>query len=201
LDDFSLGDIKSGTNSWKNKFGYQLGAKIYNAFHVDNLLVQLEYNHVRPYVYAHSTPITNYGHNNQSIGHQWGGNFKEFIAIARYHKGRYFTDLKITSGTRGLDFNTAENNLNYGGDIYKDYDENRPFDSGVKVVQGNKTALFIADIQGGYLLNPTTNLKIYGSYIYRSFDPTKNTAITFSQSTNWFTVGLRSDIFNWYFDY
>jgi hypothetical protein len=201
LDDFSLGDIKSGTNSWKNKFGYQLGAKIYNAFHVDNLLVQLEYNHVRPYVYAHSTPITNYGHNNQSIGHQWGGNFKEFIAIARYHKGRYFTDLKINSGTRGLDFNTAENNLNYGGDIYKDYDENRPFDSGVKVVQGNKTALFIADIQGGYLLNPTTNLKIYGSYIYRSFDPTKNTAITFSQSTNWFTVGLRSDIFNWYFDY
>jgi hypothetical protein len=46
-------------------------------------------------------PITNYGHNNQSIGHQWGGNFKEFIAIARYHKGRYF-DAKITAGTRGL---------------------------------------------------------------------------------------------------
>jgi hypothetical protein len=53
---------------------------------IDNLLLQLEYNHVRPYVYSHSVPITNYGHNNQSIGHQWGGNFKEFIAIARYHK-------------------------------------------------------------------------------------------------------------------
>jgi hypothetical protein len=50
-------------------------------------------------------PITNYGHNNQSIGHQWGGNFKEFIAIARYHK-RYFADAKITAGTRGLDFDT-----------------------------------------------------------------------------------------------
>jgi hypothetical protein len=36
---------------------------------------------VRPYVYSHSVPITNYGHNNQSIGHQWGGNFKEFIAM------------------------------------------------------------------------------------------------------------------------
>jgi hypothetical protein len=62
---------------------------------IDNLLLQLEYNHVRPYVYSHSVPITNYGHNNQSIGHQWGGNFKEFIAIARYHKGRYFADAKI----------------------------------------------------------------------------------------------------------
>jgi hypothetical protein len=30
-----------------------------------------------------------------------GWNFKEFIAIARYHKGRYFADAKI-AGTRGL---------------------------------------------------------------------------------------------------
>jgi hypothetical protein len=201
LDEFSLGDIKSVKNSWKNKFGYQLGMKYYNAFHIDNLLVQLEYNHVRPYVYSHSSPITNYGHNNQNLGHQWGGNFKEFIAIARYHKGRYFADAKITMGTRGLDFDMAENSFNYGGDIYKDYDENRPFDSGVKVGQGNRTSLFITDIQGGYLVNPTTNLKIYGSYIYRSFDPTKNTATTFNQSTNWFTLGLRADVFNWYFDY
>jgi hypothetical protein len=31
----------------KNKYGYQLGVKYYNAFHIDNLLLQLEYNHVR----------------------------------------------------------------------------------------------------------------------------------------------------------
>jgi len=201
LDEFSLEDIKAGDNSWKNKYGYQLGVKYYDAFQIDNLLLQLEYNHVRPYMYSHSEPITNYGHNNQSIGHQWGGNFKEFIAIARYHKGRYFADAKITAGTRGLDFDTTEDGFNYGGNIYKDYDEKRPFDSGVKVGQGNKTSLFIADLQGGYLVNPTTNLKIYGSYIYRSFDPTKNTVATFTQSTNWFTLGLRADVFNWYFDY
>ena len=201
LDEFSLGDIKNGDNSWKNKYGYQLGAKYYNAFHVDNLFLQLEYNHVRPYVYSHSMPITNYGHNNQSIGHQWGGNFKELIAIARYHKGRYFADAKITIGTRGLDFDTTDNSFNYGGNIYKDYDENRPFNTGVKVGQGNKTSIFIADLQGGYLVNPATNLKLFGSFIYRSFDPTKNTATTFNDSTNWFSVGLRADIFNWYFEY
>jgi hypothetical protein len=201
LDEFSLGDIRSGDNSWKNKYGYQLGVKYYDAFQVDNLLLQLEYNHVRPYMYSHSDPITNYGHNNQSMGHQWGGNFKEFIAIARYHKDRYFADAKITVGTRGLDFDTNDDGFNYGANIYKDYDEKRPFDSGVKVGQGNKTSLFIADIQGGYLVNPTTNLKIFGSYIYRSFNPTQNTATTFSESTNWFTFGLRADVFNWYFDY
>ncbi|UUF16198.1 MULTISPECIES: energy transducer TonB [Flavobacterium] len=201
LDEFSIGDMKSGDQSWKNKFGYQLGAKYYNAFHVKDLLLQLEYNHVRPYVYSHSDPITNYGHNNQSIGHQWGGNFEEFIAIGRYHKGRLFADAKFTVGKRGLDFDTAENTYNYGGNIYKDYDLNRPYDTGVKVGQGNKTSIFIADIQGGYLINPITNLKLFGSFIYRNFDPTQETATTFKQSTTWFTIGLRSDIFNWYFDY
>jgi uncharacterized protein YvpB len=98
LDEFSLGDIKGEITA--GKINMVISWVSNTTMHsIDNLLLQLEYNHVRPYVYSHSVPITNYGHNNQSIGHQWGGNFKEFIAIARYHKGRYFDD-KITAGTR-----------------------------------------------------------------------------------------------------
>ncbi|MFI0490012.1 energy transducer TonB [Flavobacterium sp.] len=201
LDEFSLSEVKKGNNSWKNKFGYQLGFKYYNAFHVDNLLLQLEFNHVRPYVYSHSDPLTNYGNNNQSMGHQWGGNFEEFVAIAHYHKGRCYADAKITYGVRGLDFDTALNGFNYGGNIYKDYDLNRPYDSGVTVGQGNKTTVFIADLQAGYLVNPMTNLKFFGSFIYRNFDPTQNTLTTFKESTSWFSVGIRSDVFNMYYDY
>jgi hypothetical protein len=201
IDEFSVSDVKAADKSWKNKFGFQVGAKYFNAFNIKDLLFQLEYNHVRPYVYSHSAVITNYGHNNQSVGHQWGGNFKELVAIARYHKGRYYTDAKFTVGTRGLDFDTPEDGFNYGGNIYKSYDEDRPYDTGVKVGQGNKTNIFIADIQAGYLVNPITNLKFFGSFIYRNFDPTQETATTFKQSTTWFTIGLRSDVFNWYFDY
>ena len=201
LDEFSLGDVKAGDNSWKNKFGYQLGIKYFNAFQVDNLLLQLEYNHVRPYVYSHSDPITNYGHANQNIGHQWGGNFEEFVAIGRYHKGRLFADAKITFGTRGLDFDSSGANSNYGGNIYRDYDLDRYANSGVKVGQGNKTNVFITDLQAGYLVNPMTNMKIFGSFIYRNFDPLQDTVTTFKESTTWFTLGIRSDVFNWYFDY
>ena len=201
IDEFSVSDVGAGNQSWKNKFGFQLGAKYFNAFNVKNLLLQVELNNVRPYVYSHSAVITNYGHNNQSVGHQWGGNFKELVAIARYHKGRWLADVKLTVGTRGLDFDTAEDSYNYGSNIYKSYDVNRPYDTGVKIGQGNKTNVFIADIQGGYLINPMTNLKLFGSLIYRNFDPTQETATTFKQSTTWFSIGLRSDIFNWYFDY
>jgi len=201
LDEFSLKDIKAGDKSWKNKYGYQLGAKYYNAFSVKNLLLQAEYNNVRPYVYAHSEAITNYGHNNQSLGHQWGGNFREFVAIARYFNGRYFADAKITYGVRGLDFDTTTDSFNYGSNIYKDYDLDRPYNSGVEIGQGNKTTVFIADLQAGYLINPSTNLKLFGSLIYRNFNPEADTATAFKENTTWFSVGLRCDIFNWYFDY
>lgn len=201
LDEFSLGDIKNQDQSWKNKYGYQLGLKYYNAFSVPNLLVQLEYNNIRPYVYSHSDPLTNYGHNNQSMGHAWGGNTRELIAAARYHKGRYFADAKLTYGIRGLDFNTATDSLNYGGNIYRDYDENRAFDKNVKIGQGNKTTIVIADLQAGYLVNPATNLKVFANYMYRSFDPKTETDFVKQTTTSWFTVGIRTDIFNFYFDY
>ena len=201
LDEFSLKDIKAGDNSWKNKYGYQLGAKYYNAFNIKNLLLQVEYNQVRPYVYSHSEAITNYGHNNQSLGHQWGANFKEFIAIARYHHGRYFADAKVTVGEQGLDFNNGTDTYNYGSNIYLSYNDNRPYDTGVKIGQGNKTSIFITDLQAGYLVNPATNMKLFGSFIYRDFNPTTETATAIKESTTWFTVGLRCDIFNWYFDY
>ena len=201
LDEFSLGEVKDEKNSWKNKFAYQLGVKYFNAFKVENLLLQLEYNHVRPYVYSHSMPITNYGHNNQNIGHPWGGNFSELLAIARYNKGRLYADAKFTIGTKGLDYDTTQDSNNYGGNIYKDYDLNRPYNSGVKVGQGNKTNIFIADVQAGYLVNPMTNLKLFGSFIYRNFNPNQNTTTVFNESTTWFSLGIRSDVFNWYFDY
>ena len=201
LDEFSLSEVKKQDNSWKNKFAYQLGLKYFNAFDIKNLLLQVEYNHIRPYVYAHSDVLTNYGHNNQSLGHNWGGNAKELIGIARYHKGRYFADAKLTYGVRGLDFDTTEDGNNYGGNIYKAYNDNRPFDNGVKIGQGNKTTIVIADLQAGYLVNPATNLKLFGSLIYRNFNPTTKTDLVKKENTTWFSIGLRCDIFNWYFDY
>jgi hypothetical protein len=51
------------------------------------------------------------------------------------------------------------------------------------------------------LLNPATNLKLFGSFIYRNFNPMTDTPTVFKENTTWFSLGVRSDIFNWYFDY
>lgn len=200
LDEFSLSDVKAGDKSWKNKFGYQLGIKYYDAFKVDNLLLQFEYNRVRPYTYSHNTIILNYGNENQSMAHLWGSNFSEAIVIGRYHYKRWFGDAKLIFGVRGFDYNNGTDNFSYGGDIYRNYND-RPFDTGVSVGQGIKTNTFYANLQAGYLINPASNLKIFTDITFRNFNPEVETTSTFKSNTVWFNIGLRTDLFNWYFDF
>tara|TARA_R110002049_G_scaffold293731_2_gene478991 strand:- start:35939 stop:38032 length:2094 start_codon:yes stop_codon:yes gene_type:complete len=200
LDEFSLSDIKGGEKSWKNKFGYQLGVKYFEAFKVDNLMLQFEYNRIRPYTYSHNTIVLNYAHNNQSMAHLWGANFSEAIIIGRYHYKRWFANAKFIFGVRGLDFNDGTDNFSYGGDIYRDYND-RPFDTGVEVGQGIKTKTFNGNLQAGYLINPASNLKIFTDITFRNFNPEAETASTFKNNTVWLNFGIRTDLFNWYFDF
>lgn len=69
------------------------------------------------------------------------------------------------------------------------------------VGQGNKTPVFITDLQAGYLINPATNLKLFGSFIYRNFQPAQVNSNALKENTTWVSFGIRSDVFNWYFDY
>ena len=200
LDEFSLSDIKGGEKSWKNKFGYQLGVKYFDAFKVKDLMLQAEYNRVRPYTYSHNTIIHNYGHANQSMAHLWGANFSEFILIGRYNYKRWQGEAKLVIGTRGFDYNDGTDNFSYGGDIYRNYND-RPFDTGVEVGQGIKTTSLNAEVQAAYLVNPATNLKFFAGLSFRNFNPNATTISTFESNTTWFNVGLRTDLFNWYFDF
>ena len=201
IDEFSSGDVFGGEQSWKNKLGYQVGAKYYDAFGLQGLYLQAEYNRVRPYTYSHNTVVLNYGHNNQALAHTLGANFSEFIAIARYQKGRWFGDLKIITAKRGLEFaSPSDQEPYYGGSIYGN-ENNRPQDTGIEIGNGNTTDFFHTEIQAGYLINPTTNLKIYASAIFRDFNPNVDTATVFKNNTTWVNFGIRTDLFNWYYDF
>jgi hypothetical protein len=196
LDELTVGRFFDGSGYWGNKFALQLGAKYFNAFKVDNLYLQGELNIARPYTFSNRRSILNYGHFNQPLAHLWGSNFWEAIAIARYKKGRWFGNAKITVGQKGFD----ENGLNYGGNIYLSNDS-RIADEGIDITQGNFTSIFIGDIQAGYVVNPTTNLQLFGGLTFRNFDQATETSTLNQQNTTWFTIGLKTDIFNWYFDF
>lgn len=200
VDEFAIADVRAGNKSWRNKFGFQLGAKYYNAFNVDGLLLQAEYNQVRPYTFSHNTIVLNYAHNNQSMAHLWGANFRELVLIGRYNYKRWFADAKLIFGTRGFDFNSEDDNFYYGGSIFGN-ENDRPADTGIEIGQGNKTSVFHGEIMAGYIINPVSNLRVFTNINYRNFDPTVETNITRRVNTTWFNVGIRTDLFNWYNDF
>lgn len=197
IDELTVSRVFDGSGYWGNKFAFQLGAKYYNAFKIDNLMLQGEFNWARPYTFSHGTVELNSGHYNQPISHLWGGNFWEFVGITRYSKNRWFANAKIIIGEKGYDFQNSINS--YGGDIYVSYN-NRVSDTGNEVGQGNTTKIFIGDIQAGWILNPATNLQVFGGFTYRSFSPYQTSSSFTKDNTTWFTVGLKSSLFNWYFD-
>ncbi|MCH3881078.1 MULTISPECIES: gliding motility protein RemB [Tenacibaculum] len=196
IDEFSFGNL-TNLSDWRNKFGLQLGAKWFDALNVKNLFLQGEFNYARPYTFAHQNPVLNYGHYSQPIGHLWGANFWEMIGIARYKKDRWSGYGKLILGKRGFD---KDGTVSYGGNIYQSYDI-RVSDTNNSIGQGNTATIFMFDAQGNYLLNPSNKLSLFAGLSFRKFSPETPTA-TFKADTNiWFTVGLRADLFNWYFDF
>ena len=198
IDEMTMSRVFDGTGYWGNKFAFQLGGKYYDAFKVKGLMLQGEFNWVRPYTYSHGDVELNAGHYNQPIAHIWGGNFYEVIGIARYKKDRWFGSAKLIVGKKGFDFEGSD--ISYGGNIWKSYDD-RVSNEGNEVGQGNSTNIFVGDLQGGYLLNPATNLQIFAGLTLRNFSPDQSGNVISEDNTTWFTIGLKSSLFNWYFDY
>ena len=196
VDEFSFGKI-SDLGYWGNKFGFQLGAKYFDAFNIKDLYLQAELNSVRPYTFAHKDPILNYGNYSQPLSHPLGANFWEAVAIGNYKFNRWTASAKLILGQKGFDDSSA---LSYGGDIYKPYDIRRG-DNDNKVAQGNKATIFLADFQGRYLLNTSNNLSLFAGLTLRNFSPETEKVNFQPSNTIWFTVGIKADLFNWYFDF
>ncbi|MGX1023225.1 gliding motility protein RemB [Psychroflexus sp. MBR-150] len=199
IDELSFNDVFDGNNSFKNKFGLQLGVKYFDAFKIKDFDLQLEYNQVRPFTYSHNKISTNYTHNGQSLAHLWGANFREIIAIVRYRKNRWFGHTKLIFGERGFE-PEADLDPFYGSDLFGTED-NLFSETGNTIGQGNRVNSYYAELEAGYLINPATNFKVYLNIIGRDFNATIQNDRTFDNNTAWVNFGLRTDLFNWYFDY
>ncbi|MBK6346947.1 MAG: hypothetical protein IPF68_13610 [Bacteroidales bacterium] len=191
LDEFKLDHVLKGDGWWANKHGFQLGFKIFDPFDVKNLFLQAEYNHVRPYTYAHNESVQNYGHYNQPLAHPLGANFRETDVIVSYRIQRWLFDYKLVYSIHGID--TA--GLNFGGDIYKPY-LTYVTEFGNKIGQGLKSTLMVNDLRVGWLVNPATNLQLNAGITLRNeISGTHD----YSGVLIWF--GLRSSLFNLYYDW
>ena len=205
LDEFSISDLHSEDGFWANKIGYQLGYKIFDPLDIDRLTLQVEYNYVRPYTYAHHNPEQNYAHYNQPLAHPLGANFSELLFMANYKWKRFEIDTKMMLAKYGGGF--QENDISYGNNVYfstGNYAQEeglvgmgsgRPSDFGIEMYQGNLTTIDYKSLNVSYIINPYTNLKINLEVTLRnSHNDDKDV------KTQFINFGIMSDLFNHYYD-
>jgi hypothetical protein len=172
---------------WGNKYSWQIGTKYVNAFGVDHLDLQLEYNMVRPYTYSHADSLNAYTHYNQPLAHPLLSNFKEVICIARYQPIP-----RLSLSARYIHSNLGENTLteNWGANPLLSY-ENRVRDYGNFTGQGVAAALDIFGLDVSWMIYH--NLYADFKLLLRNKDSADNAR---DLKTNLIGFGLRMNIWN-----
>ncbi|MBA2407302.1 MAG: hypothetical protein H0V65_04835, partial [Chitinophagales bacterium] len=174
---------------WGNKYGLQTGVKYIDALGIDNLDLQLEWNHLRPYVYTHNDSIANYSNYNQPLAHPLGANLNEGIGIVRFQPFFPLTlQLRITVANQGRD----TSNSNWGSNIFiPSVISTIETVYGNEVGQGVSTNLFLNEFSVSYMIRH--NMFIDLKYLYRR---TRSDVTAFSSMDNIFQIGIRINAVN-----
>jgi hypothetical protein len=160
LDEFVFKELFTNNKGWwANKYGTQAGVKYVNAFGLDHLDLQAEYNSVRPYTYAHFEAEGGYTHFNQPLAHPLGANFKETLFRVRYQP---LPKLVFKGTFAKMLYGDDKGKENWGGNPNLNYNT-RQKDYGNEIGQGIKTNvnLISADISYQVLHNLFIDLRYF----------------------------------------
>jgi len=172
---------------WGNKFGLQAGLKYMNAFGIEHLDLQLEWNRVRPYTYSHSDSLSSYTHYNQPLAHPLWANFNEYIGILRYNPTpRWSLEARMIHAQTGDNTDTqnwGSNPLLAYSSRVQDYDNN--------VGQGVGASIDIAGLDVSWMAyhNLFVDLKV----LLRRKNSVEDSR---DQTTKVFSAGLRMNLWN-----
>jgi hypothetical protein len=164
LDEMIVSELLSGDQWWGNKYGIQAGFKVYDLM-LKNSSIQVEYNRVRPYTYAHENLFTSYTHYLQPLAHPLGANFSELLASFQFQP---VERIKITLTALTSNYGLTRDSLSVGRNINQSYN-NRRSEYGNAQNQGVLVDLFLVDLYTSYRLRP--NLFVDTRLIFRQENP------------------------------
>lgn len=148
LDEFNLAHFKKN-KWWATKYSTQIGGRYIDMLGIKNLDFQVEYNVVRPYTYSHFSSYSNYVNYNLPLAHPLGSNFRETLLVLRYQPIRkLYLNLTNMSAKHGEDFD----NLNWGGNILRNYMIGRPREYGNEIGQGRLATIHHVSFGASYML-------------------------------------------------
>jgi hypothetical protein len=194
---FVLDNLDSENKS-NNNFAFQLGLKHFDLFHQkftkQNLFIQLEYNYIAPYTYTHKNVAQSFTHYNQPLAHPSGTGLQESMAIFEYS----FKKLKLRVVASHLINSSDTINSNFGSNVFAQNEELPGIVShiGNKPGQGIKNTINKLNTELIIEINPSSNMQVFTQMIYRQI---KNEKV--NQKDLIFSVGLRTNINNYYYDF
>ncbi len=154
LNEFRINDLRAANGSHANKFAYQAGLYATDVFGLSNLDFRLEYNRIRPYMYAHYAhqydqwAVNSYSHYNQALAHPLGANLSEILIRI---DAQPWPKLSARLNLIYADYGTDSSGSNWGGNIFLDYRDYEQ-DYNNTVGQGVSTKLLIAEALLSYQL-------------------------------------------------
>ncbi len=200
VDEFKFGEITAGDGWWGNKYGVQIGLKMFDVGGIDNLDAFVEYNMVRPFTFSHTASldsfdeisVANYGHYLQPLAHPLGSNFSEWILAVNYRPAS-----RIYFGARFFYAQKGENsgNINFGGNIFTP-NTTRVDDYGHALHQGISNTITTWKLEGSFEI--FHNMFIDAQIILRNQD---SDDVSANLRTNSFMTGFRFNIGNYKIDY
>lgn len=190
FDEFVLKEFFSSKGWWGNKYAVQLGCKYINAFGLNHLLLQIEYNQIRPYTYTFRDSISNYTQYHQALAHPLGANFKELI-----FKVHYQPDERWVFSSQWLAYHkgTDSTGINNGGNILLNYDT-RLADYGNTTAQGVSNKVIAGNFCVSYRLFHRAWLDLNLNYRSTNVENSKKSVV-------WFSGGFRMNLDKLRFDF
>ncbi len=116
LDEFNFKYVTKNNGWWASKYGFQAGFKTYGLWKNKKSLLLLEYNHMRPFTYAHTYSLQNYGYLQQPLAHPLGSSFRELTGVLSV---AFSPQWMLHASGLIQRYGTDPDTLNYGSDIYK----------------------------------------------------------------------------------
>lgn len=186
LDEFKFNELFIERRGWwANKFGMQAGLKYINAFGLDHLDLQAEFNQARPYTYTHRDSSSSYTHYNQPLAHPLGANFREALFIARYQPlKKLFLEGRFIHAEFGED-GPGEN---WGGNLLLSHNS-REQEYGNVIGQGLTATTSLLGLDATYALAHNVFLDLH--YFYRKKDSEDD---KLDDTTQYFGGGVRINI-------
>jgi hypothetical protein len=167
------------------KPAFQAGIRFAEPFKIENLHALVEFNYVPETFYSHDNKRLTYTHNNMLLGHPMGAGFQEVLGRLNYEYRRF--GVSVAGNLMFTSYNPQTKI--YGAPVLViQYNPSTPSENAV-VAFGQVDFL--------YRFNKKNNMQIFASALYRQARATGG----FKHETLFFNLGIRTPLFNQYFDY